>query len=180
MHEDLNQRIRVIYETHYWDVYYFLLHFTGNQNETEDLTQDVFTSLLRALPKYDGRVAIKTWLFSIAKYIAIDYYRKQKLKFFFSEKRLGKLKSNEGVPEVELSHKEELWQLKRALQKLKPQYRMVIILRSIRGCSVKETAELLGISEAKVKVDYHRGLKQLQTYMGGSEKGGWHNEFAPR
>lgn len=177
MHDELNERIRHIYQAHYKDVYSFLLYFTNNQNETEDLTQEVFTSLLRSLPSYDGRVVIKTWLFSIAKYIAIDYYRKQKLKLFFSEKLLRNIVTTEGVPEAELAHKEELVELKKALQKLKPSYRMVIILRSIKGYSIKETAELLAISEAKVKVDYHRGLKQLQRNMTEPKEGGWQNEF---
>ncbi|MED1948622.1 RNA polymerase sigma factor [Brevibacillus formosus] len=67
-----------MYHAHYQDVYYFLLHFSGNQNDAEDLTQEVFTRVLKGLAGFDGRFTLKTWLFSIAKHAAIDQHRKQK------------------------------------------------------------------------------------------------------
>ncbi len=177
MYDDLDQRIRIIYQNHYHDVYYFLLYFTGNQTDAEDLTQDVFMKLLRALPKYDGRAELKTWIFSIAKYLAIDSYRKKRFQAMFSENFLARLVSSEGRPEESLTAKEEGQELKEALQKLKPQYRMVVILRALKEYSVKETAEILGISESKVKVDFHRALKMLHTYLDKPVEGGWQNEW---
>ncbi|MEJ8548382.1 RNA polymerase sigma factor [Brevibacillus borstelensis] len=177
MYDDLNQKIGTIYEQHYLAVYCFLLHFTGNQSDTEDLTQEVFIRVVKALPKFDGRVAIKTWLFSIAKHIAIDHYRKRKLQELVTDNWLFRLTAKDGLPEVELDYKEGMRELKKALQKLKPQYRMVVILRSIEGYNIKETAELLDISETKVKVDYHRALKKLQGYLTESVKGGIQNEL---
>ncbi len=49
-----------------------------------------------------------------------------------------------------------------AISKLKPNYRAVVILRGINEFSVKETSEVLQCSESKVKVDYHRALKELK------------------
>ena len=49
-----------------------------------------------------------------------------------------------------------------AISKLKPKYRAVVILRGINECSIKETSEILQCSESKVKVDYHRALKDLK------------------
>lgn len=178
MDEDIEQRIRQIYYAYYQDVYYFLLHFTGNQSDAEDLTQEVFTRLLQGLSRYDGRVAMKTWLFSIAKHAAIDQYRKQKIKSLFSENWLRNLVTKEGVPETALTSKENLRELKQALQKLKPHHRLVVILRCIEEYSIKETAEILGISEAKVKVDTHRALKQLKKLMEDLLEGGWQGEWA--
>ncbi|MBY0086823.1 RNA polymerase sigma factor [Brevibacillus brevis] len=178
MYDDLNEKMGSIYEQHYMAVYCFLLHFTGNQNETEDLTQEVFTRVVKALPTYDGRVAVKTWLFSIAKHIAIDHYRKQKLYELVSENWLMRLTAKQGIPEVEMDNKEEMREIKDALQRLKPSYRMVVILRSVEGYSIRETAELLAISEAKVKVVYHRALKKLQHFLKDSVKGGIPHELA--
>ncbi|GEC93473.1 RNA polymerase sigma factor [Brevibacillus brevis] len=178
MDDDLNENMRSIYQQHYLAVYCFLLHFAGNQNETEDLTQEVFTRVVKALPAYDGRVAVKTWLFSIAKHIAIDRYRKQKLYELVSENWLMRLTAKNGIPEVELDSKEEIREIKEALQRLKPSYRMVVILRSVEGYSIRETAELLDISEAKVKVIYHRALKKLQHYLKDSLEGGIPHELA--
>ncbi|WP_253901803.1 hypothetical protein [Brevibacillus sp. HB1.3] len=53
MQEDIEQRISAIYHTHYQDVYYFLLlllHFTGNQNDAEDLTRLTSIASRRSSP----------------------------------------------------------------------------------------------------------------------------------
>lgn len=178
MSDDLAKRISVIYEMYYNDIYYFLCYFTGREEDAEDLAQEVFSRLLKILPQYDGRVAMKTWLFSIAKYAAIDQYRKQKWQRLFSDNWLSQLMTKEGLPEPELETKEEMRLIKQALQKLKPQLRIIVILRYIEEYSVKETAEILDIPERKVRVDCHRGLKALQKIMGKSTEGGIANGFA--
>ena len=178
MSEDLSERIGVIYEAYYNDIYHFLLYFTGRQEDAEDMVQEVFSRLLRVLPQYDGRVAMKTWLFSIAKHIAIDHYRKQKWQRLFSNNWLSIMKSKEGLPESEFEAKEEIQRIKCALQKIKPHLRIIVILRYIKEYSVKETAEVLEIPETKVRVDCHRGLKALQNILGASAEEGIANGFA--
>ncbi|KMZ42672.1 MULTISPECIES: RNA polymerase sigma factor [Bacillales] len=175
---ELTEQIGVIYEAHYDDIYYFLLYFTGRQEDAEDMVQEVFSRLLKILPRYDGRVAMKTWLFSIAKHVAIDHYRKQKWQRLFSDNWLALMKSTEGLPEEELATKEEMYSIQRALQKLKPDQRIIVILRYIKEYSVKETAEILGFPETKVRVDCHRGLKALQKILGNACEERIANEFA--
>lgn len=178
MLEDIEQRIREIYHAHYQDVYYFLLHFTGNRSDAEDLTQEVFTRALKGLAKFDGRVALKTWLFSIAKYAAIDHYHKQKVRSLFSENWLMRLTTHEESPESILTKRENAQELKQAIQKLKPHYRLVLILRCIEEYSIKETAEIMGVSESKVKVNTHRALKLIKEMMEQTEEGGFQSEWA--
>lgn len=178
MEEDLEQRIKQVYRTHYKDVYHFLLYFTGNQSDTEDLTQEVFIRLLHALPHFDGvRASLKTWILSIAKHVAVDQHRKKKFQLLFADKWMKRLPATTGLPDVEFEAKEEEQLIEEALQRLKPQYRMVIILRCIKGYSIKETADILECTEAKVKVDYHRAIKMLQQKFHVSGKGGWLHEL---
>jgi len=59
-------------------------------------------------------------------------------------------------PESELMAKENSDEVFIALRKLKATHRMVFILRCVKDYSVRETADILRCSEAKVKVDYHR------------------------
>ncbi|WP_425304101.1 sigma factor-like helix-turn-helix DNA-binding protein [Brevibacillus brevis] len=53
-----------------------------------------------------------------------------------------------------------------------------MILRCIEEYSVKETAEILGVSESKVKVNTHRALKLVKEMMDDTEEGGFLNEWA--
>lgn len=166
------QRIREICEAYYQEIYYFLYHFVGNRSDAEDITQEVFARVLQALPRYDGRVALKTWIFSIAKHVAIDQYRRKRFQQIFVDSWFHGLPAKTGLPEKEFAEKEQERELREAILALPAKYRLVIIIRSIKGCSIKETAEILGISEAKVKVDFHRAIKLIQKKLGPECHGG--------
>ncbi|MCM3140936.1 RNA polymerase sigma factor [Brevibacillus sp. MER 51] len=172
MHGSYEERILHLCETYYEAVYRFLYHFVGNRCDAEDITQEVFIRVLEALPRYDGRVQIKTWIFSIAKHVAIDQYRRKKFRRILSTIWFNDIPATDGLPEVVFLEKERDQQLRNVILKLPQKYRMVIILRSMEACSVKETAEILGVSEAKVKVDYHRALKLIQKKISEAEEEG--------
>jgi RNA polymerase sigma-70 factor, ECF subfamily len=159
--DDIEVRIIEIYNQHYLDVYRFLICFTGNQNDAEDLTQEVFIRVLNNLPNFHAG-NVKTWIFSIAKHAAIDHYRKKKYSSIFGEGFFKRIVSTE--KEIfELVEQRELKELVHtAISKLKPSFRAVVILRGINEFSIKETSEILKCSESKVKVDYHRALKELK------------------
>lgn len=160
--KDLESSIVEIYHKHYLDVFRFLICFSGNQNDAEDLTQEVFIRVLKNLPNFKEGNTLKTWIFSIAKHVAVDHYRKKKFTAVFKEGFFTQLESKDKKPdeEVEISEIEQM--VHAAISKLKPKYRAVVILRGINECSIKETSEILQCSESKVKVDYHRALKDLK------------------
>lgn len=159
---DIEQQILSIHKQYHLDIYQFLLYFTGNHTEAEDLTQEVFIRLLKALPTYDGRSEMKTWIFSIAKYTAIDAYRRRKMYELLPSEWLKRLHSKDDIPETSWERKETQHELMSAIRKLKPAYRLAVYLRGIKEFSTKETAEILGCTESKVKTDYSRGLQILQ------------------
>ncbi|MBM7108606.1 RNA polymerase sigma factor SigX [Brevibacillus laterosporus] len=178
--EDIKQQVLLIYEQYYLDVYHFLLYYTGNQNDTEDLTQEVFVRVIRSLARYENRANLKTWLFAIAKHIAIDYHRKKRWKSLFSIDVLKKHVSSDGLPEKEVESWEEEQELIRAIQKLPQHYRMVVILRGIQGYSVRETASIMDYSESQVKVTLHRALKKLEKELAGRIGGELYDGLAKR
>ena len=169
--EDLEQQIRNTYRMYFRDVYQFLLYFTGDEHGAEDLTQEVFLKVLKSMPRFEERSSLKTWILRIAKHVAIDEYRRRRLSIVFGNNLLKRMPSRDRQPEEALQAKEEQEYIERAMLGLKPKYRMVVILRGLKEYSVKETADILGCSEAKVKVDFHRAMKmlqqKLQTYMRG-------------
>ncbi|PPA89456.1 RNA polymerase subunit sigma-70 [Brevibacillus laterosporus] len=161
---------------YYRDVYQFLLFFTGDEHSVEDLTQEVFMKVLKALPQFDERASLKTWILHIAKNVAIDQHRRKRLSVVFGNNLLKLIPAaKDRQPEEAFQAKEEKEYIESAILKLKPKYRMIVILRGVKEYSVKETAEILGCSEAKVKVDFHRAIKmlqqKLQTYMRGGQDG---------
>jgi RNA polymerase sigma-70 factor (ECF subfamily) len=160
--ENLEEKISEIYNIHYLDVYRFLICFSGNQDEAEDMKQEVFIRVLKNLSNFNGHSTIKTWIFSIAKHVAIDHYRKKRFSSIFKEGYFKNMVSKEKGPTelVELSEMQK--SVHEGISKLKPNYRAVVLLRGINEFSIKETAEILNCSESKVKVDYHRALIDLK------------------
>ncbi|MFC5734919.1 RNA polymerase sigma factor [Cytobacillus gottheilii] len=160
--ENLEQMIHQLYNRHYLEVYRFLICFSGNQNDAEDLTQEVFMRVLNNSSTIPSLINVKTWIFSIAKHVAVDHYRKKRFSSLFTDGFFKQFRSLEKEPN-EIVEQNELKKLVHtAISRLKPHYRAVVILRGINEFSIKETSFILQCSESKVKVDYHRAIKELR------------------
>jgi RNA polymerase sigma-70 factor, ECF subfamily len=160
--EELEVTISRLYQEHYMDVYKFLVCFSGNRNDAEDLTQEVFIRVLNHLSRYNHQSSIKTWILSIAKHVAIDHYRKRKFVTIFKEGFFKRMISTTQQPIDQMEEREMKKSVHDAIASLKPDYRSIVILRGINEFSVKETSEILQCSQSKVKVSYHRALKELK------------------
>lgn len=164
MEQAKKDRINQLYDKYFYDVYHFLLGFTNNKEEAQDLTQDTFMKIIHKAASFKGTASEKTWILQIAKNTAIDDYRKKKrrnmLKLF--EHQEGNYGISFHSPLTVLEKKDEIATLYTMVNKLKPYYRSVLLLRNINELSIKETAKILNCSESKVKVSYHRAMKKLK------------------
>lgn len=159
--DNIEDSIERIYETYHLDVYRFLICFTGNQTDAEDLTQEVFIKVLHSLSTFNHRVKLKTWILAIAKHTAIDHFRRKRF-ITFKDSFFNRIESKDKTPDKILLDSEKKMILLEAIGTLKPNLRVVVILRGISDYSIHETAEILDCTESKVKVDYHRALKKLK------------------
>lgn len=160
MDDNAGARIEQWFRTHSNDVYRFLVYYTGRK-DIDDLVQETFIRALRA-PQQNEIANPKTWLFAIARNVAIDEKRKKKLRNWLPDLFLQQLVSRERTPEESLELSENKRILYDIINQLKRSYRDVLILRGIKGLSSKETAEVLGWSEAKVHITLHRAMKAVQ------------------
>ncbi|WML49987.1 sigma-70 family RNA polymerase sigma factor [Neobacillus sp. PS3-34] len=152
-------------------IYRFILLMVSNREEAEDLTQEVFIRVHKALPQFKGESSYKTWLYTIARNLVYDHCRKKRTINLLKE--LARLERTEPIPEEILELKEQSQSLYQALLALKLSYREIIILRKIKGYQINETAEILGWTESKVKTTLHRALNALRNEL---IKKGWKND----
>ena len=161
--DNLEESIGKIYREYYLDVHRFLICFSGNQHDAEDITQEVFIRVLNNLSNFNSSSSnLKTWIFSISKHAAVDHYRKKKFVSIFKDGFFKQIASTDKDPNELMEQNQMKKRVHEAISKLKPNYRTVVILRGINEFSIKETSEILQCSESKVKVDYHRALKELK------------------
>jgi RNA polymerase sigma-70 factor (ECF subfamily) len=158
--ENAGARIEQWFLTYSHDVYRFLVYYTG-RTDIDDLVQETFIRALKAVHKTEVENP-KTWLLAIARNAAIDERRRTKWMNWLPEAFLQHLVSHDRTPEESLELSENHRLLYDMINQLKRSYREVLILRGIKGLSSKETAEVLGWSEAKVNMTLHRAMKALQ------------------
>ncbi|GAK10697.1 RNA polymerase sigma factor SigX [Geomicrobium sp. JCM 19039] len=163
-----------LYEQYHQSLFQFIYYMVRDRHIAEELVQDVYIKVLHSYDRFDGRSNEKTWLFSIAKHVTIDYIRKenrQKRKWFgmvVSDEKID-IQDEQPLPEHHMLVKEELETIYKALKKCSIDQQQVLILRFIESFSVKETAETLGWSESKVKTTQHRAIQKLKKTLGEEE-----------
>ncbi len=155
-----------LYDEYHQDVFQFLIYLVKNRSVAEDLSQEVYIRVLRAYDKFEGKSSEKTWLFSIAKNVAIDYFRKNNVRerhtFDAFEWESEQLISSAQTPEQFIEMSEDMRQLLEALELCTGDQKMVIVMRYFQDLSIGEAAEILGWTESKVKTTQHRAIKTLR------------------
>ena len=149
------------YALHSEQVYQFIYFLTFDKELTEDLLQETFIRAHEKRASYRGDANVLTWLRTIAKNLVFDHFKRQKILQFLPFQTVHEQTAIEPSALDMLQLEEEQRALYTELAKLKLEYRSAIILRKIEGLSIKETAEILGWSEAKVKNNTNRGLQVL-------------------
>lgn len=158
-------------ETYSPQVYRLALRILGDAQDAEDVLQETFIKALRALPSFEGRSSLSTWLYRIAVNEALMMVRRRKqdphMVELEKEDEEGQAEPVEIVdwcclPEGELLNTESRKFLDKAIDQLSPALRAVFILRDMQGLSVRETAEALGIAEPAVKTRLLRARLKLR------------------
>jgi RNA polymerase sigma-70 factor (ECF subfamily) len=157
-----------LYERHRQQVFRFLYYRLGDAEAAEDLTSEVFVRMLRGLNSYrPGNVPFRAWLFQIARNLAIDYYRAQRIR---RHDPLDEALPASGPRVEQAAAQRAAWQhLAAALAQLGDDQRDVILLRFISGLPIAETARALHKSEDAVKGLQRRALDALRQHLADKE-----------
>lgn len=144
--------------------------YNYNHEDTQDLMQDTFVDAYKNLSQFESRANFKTW---ISRIMLNNCYRKKE-KSSYKNEFAQELHEN-STPMFTNSHQHDAHKtihtrelgrlIENALSQIPEDYRMVFSLREINGMSVAETAELLHISEANVKVRLNRSKNLLRTQL---------------
>ena len=162
------------------DPVYFMLNekVNGDKELAKELTIEAFGKAFNKLHSYTPKFAFSTWLYSIAKNNLIDYLRKKKLTTVSLENMFDSDEENAQVlqiptdilnPEGELEKKQRIKILRKIVEKLNPNYRMLVKLRYFKEYTYDEIAQELKIPLGTVKAQLHRSREQLFKILSGSQ-----------
>src|ERR671915_747671 len=118
--------------------------FVGKHDEAEDLTQDIFLKIFKALASFDRRANFQTWIISISRNLCIDHYRsvRKERQTIAREVDASDLQpaSRERTPYAAAEHQDLRATLREALQALPLTLRTAVILRDLQELSYQEIA----------------------------------------
>jgi RNA polymerase sigma-70 factor, ECF subfamily len=157
-------------------IYRLALRMTGDAQDAEDVLQETFIKAMRALPDFEGRSSLSTWLYRIGMNEALMLLRRRKNNLPLEP--TDEADGSEGIeprwledwccqPETELMNGETRKFLDTAIEHLTPGLRAVFLLRDVQGLSVRDTAEALSITESAVKVRLLRARLRLREILSG-------------
>jgi RNA polymerase sigma-70 factor (ECF subfamily) len=154
----------------YWKrVFNIAYKFVAQYDEAEDLTQEIFVKLFRALATYDRRASFETWLTRVSRNLCIDRYRRRRREEqrFTDEVDPDTIQLDELVsrPDTTLEQRDQVAMVRRALARLAPTYREAVALRDVHELSYEEIAQRLQLPEGTVKSRINRGRKELARHL---------------
>jgi len=154
-----------IVRRHWRKVFNLAYKFVGRHDEAEDLAQDIFLKIFKALGTFDRRANFQTWIISISRNLCIDHYRSVRKEretiareidastLSPTSKEIGQLKA--------LEHQDVRDLLRRALDQLPVTLRTAVVMRDLKELSYHEIADELGLPEGTVKSRINRGRLEL-------------------
>lgn len=147
-------------------VFSFSMRVCGQKQDAEDTMQEVLVKSLPQLAKFENPKALLVWLYKVAKTRCLMSRRRSKfapkenlsLEELMPDRRELESLSGDGTinPENLVIRSEEAAHLRQAIQKLPPQYRIVLVLRDMEGLTDEEVAEITGLRPGTVRVRLHR------------------------
>jgi RNA polymerase sigma-70 factor, ECF subfamily len=147
-------------------VFSFSMRVCGQREDAEDTMQEVLVKSLPYLPKFDNPRALLVWLYKVAKNRCLMSRRKSKFapiqnlsldELMPDRKELESLRQDGAInPEALAIRSESAHRLREVVQKLPPQYRIVLVMRDMEGLTDDEVAEITGLRPGTVRVRLHR------------------------
>lgn len=145
----------------------FILKFVANRQTAEDVFQQTWVKVIKALPKYEERGTFSSWLFGIANNACVDHVRKvarAKIDDFASNEGLDRLPKEQSNQEDQLMAKEKSAWLGEAIESLPEDQKEVVLMRLYGELPFKEIARIVDCPLNTVLGRMHYAVQNLKKY----------------
>ncbi len=159
------QEMEAIYQQHAQTVFRYLLSLTGDEDLSEELTQETFYQAIRSSGRFDGNCKVTTWLCAIAKNVLLSHRRKYPAAEDLEAADLT-VPSAEQEASLSLSRVE----LMKSLHGMPEPYREVLYLRLFGDLSFREIGDVFGKSENWARVTFYRGKEKIRKEVTSDEQ----------
>ena len=153
------QNIEEIYKEHSNTVYKYLFCLTGNEDLSEELTQETFAIAVKEIKKFKGNCKVSVWLCQIAKHLWYKELKKKKRNISIEE--ISDIQDSENLENL-IINKEEKLKLFKDIQKLDEKSKELIYLRMVGNLDFTEIGEILGKTANWARVNFYRAKQKIR------------------
>ena len=140
-----------VYTEHKSVVWRLVSRYVAGHHDKEDLFQEAFLNIHKALPRFRGDSALSTWIYRVTVNTSLNYLKKIKRHKKIQQVMLGLRVVHVSAPSVEPD--KAIW---KPLEKLIPRQKMVLLLVEVEDKSLEETAKILDVPIGTIKSNLHR------------------------
>ncbi|MCZ2342292.1 MAG: sigma-70 family RNA polymerase sigma factor [Bacteroidales bacterium] len=154
-------------------LYNAILRVVDHRDDAADVVQEAFINAYQSLASFKGDSGFYTWLYRIAFNSAISLKRRKwsfvSLDAFHRDGNEGSLEpadsSLDSQPGSALERSEEEFALQRALHRLSPEHRTVLVLNDIEGMKYEEIAKIVNVPVGTIRSRIHRARLELRELL---------------
>ena len=159
--------LEILLEHNKEGLFLFLMGFTHNEQDAEDLLIDTFTKIAVDKPSFIPvrQGSFKSWIYTIARRNALMWLRRKKIHIEMLDEGIP---GTEELPDVSLLKEERNRTLYQAMETIKPDYRRALYLLYFEGLSHDEIASVMGMSKHKIYNLVKRGKEALRNKLEGT------------
>lgn len=160
-----NDAFKLLLERHREPLALFLNGMLHNIEDAEDVMLDAYAVAASGTTKFKGESSFKTWLYAIARNLALKHLRKKHFFFIPLNEETAEIPEENSSPDMELLKSEDNKILYEALNKIHPDYRQVLHLTYFEEMDNDEVAKVLGKNKKQVYNLVARGKQALKETM---------------
>ncbi len=155
-----------LYFRHSKTVFRFIYAHVNEELDAEDLTSEVFYRAWRTIVNYrDQGAPFVAYLFKIARSVLVDFYRRSSRTGGHMSIEDKSIPDQNSGPDEQVTTQLEHQDLRKTLNRLREDYRTVLVLRFLSGLSPEETGQVMGRTPGAVRILQHRALTALRNLL---------------
>jgi len=154
----------LLFERYHLRLYNFFLKMGLSNDESQDLTQNLFYRMIKYRNSYREGSSVKSWIYQIARNLHTDFRKQQKKdeEMFFHSDDCTYVPSDSGCSYGE----DEFERLNKAFSELSDSQKEILVLSRYQGLKYEEISKLINQSVPAIKVAVHRAIRHLRViYM---------------
>ncbi|WP_461107161.1 RNA polymerase sigma factor [Spirosoma koreense] len=153
----------LLFERYHRPLFGFLFHMTNQREASEDMVQTVFYRMLKYRHTFTGDGEFRSWMYHLARNVLVDHSKQNKRSAQqYDIADMAERIAGGPAADASFQKEQEVDTLHRAMARLSPENREVLVLSRFQELKYEEIAKVLNTTEGAIKVRVHRAMNELK------------------